>query len=196
VTSSPTGVSCGTTCETSFGYGTEVTLTAEPATGSTFSGWSGAGCSGTGSCKVTMTALREVTATFGLEQGTQSAQPGSSTSVEMSSTPSAPSAPVLSKLALKPRRFERKSKISFSLSAAATVKLEVLKKVKQKNGKTKAVKVGTPPQISGKTGANTVSFNGKLKRGALAPGKYTLRATATAAGLNSKPLTTAFEILP
>jgi hypothetical protein len=194
VTSSPAGVSCGTTCETSFAYGTEVTLTAQPATGSTFSGWSGTGCSGTGSCTVTMTALREVTATFGLEQTTQ---PGSSTSLETSSsTPPAPapSAPVLSKLALKPRKFERKTKISFSLSAPATVKLEVLRKVKKK-GKTKTVKVGTLPQVSGKAGANKVSFNGKLKGKALAPGKYTLRATATAAGLNSKPLTTAFEIL-
>src|SRR4030095_5918505 len=40
-----------------------VTLTATPAAGSTFAGWSGA-CSGTGSCTVTMSAARSVTATF------------------------------------------------------------------------------------------------------------------------------------
>ena len=43
--------------------GTSVTLTAAAATGSTFTGWSGA-CSGTGTCAVSMTAARSVTATF------------------------------------------------------------------------------------------------------------------------------------
>lgn len=43
--------------------GTTVTLTATPATGSTFAGWSGA-CTGTGSCVVTMTTNKTVTATF------------------------------------------------------------------------------------------------------------------------------------
>jgi len=63
VTSSPSGINCGTTCSTSFNSGTVVTLTATPATGSTFAGWSGA-CTGTGSCKMTMNAAESVTATF------------------------------------------------------------------------------------------------------------------------------------
>src|SRR4051794_19208226 len=42
----------------------EVTLAATAASGSTFSGWSSAGCSGTGSCKVTINADTTVTATF------------------------------------------------------------------------------------------------------------------------------------
>ena len=41
-----------------------MTLTATPATGSTFAGWSGGGCSGNGTCIVTMTAATTVTATF------------------------------------------------------------------------------------------------------------------------------------
>jgi hypothetical protein len=41
-----------------------VTLTATPAFGSEFTGWSGSGCSGTGSCVVTMSAAKNVTATF------------------------------------------------------------------------------------------------------------------------------------
>src|SRR5439155_65795 len=46
VTSSPAGISCGTTCSASFTSGTMVTLTAAPAAGSTFTGWSGGGCAG------------------------------------------------------------------------------------------------------------------------------------------------------
>jgi hypothetical protein len=44
--------------------GTNVTLTAEAASGYVFSGWSGEGCNGTGICAVTMSAARSVTATF------------------------------------------------------------------------------------------------------------------------------------
>ena len=56
-------ISCGATCSANVASGTAVTLTATPASGSTFGGWSGA-CTGTGSCVVTMTAARAVTATF------------------------------------------------------------------------------------------------------------------------------------
>jgi hypothetical protein len=66
VTSSPAGISCGTGCSTqsaSFANGTNVTLSAAPAGGSTFAGWSGA-CTGTGACTVSMTQARTVTATF------------------------------------------------------------------------------------------------------------------------------------
>ena len=56
-------INCGAACSVNLASGTTVTLTATPATGSTFGGWSGA-CTGTGSCVVTMTAARAVTATF------------------------------------------------------------------------------------------------------------------------------------
>jgi hypothetical protein len=64
VTSSPAGISCGSTCSASFGSGTGVTLTTSPAAGSSFTGWSGGGCSGTGACHVTLNATTTVTATF------------------------------------------------------------------------------------------------------------------------------------
>jgi hypothetical protein len=67
VTSSPAGINCGTTCSASFNQGTPVTLTASPAAGSTFAGWSGGGCSGTGTCTVTLTAATSVTATFQMQ---------------------------------------------------------------------------------------------------------------------------------
>ncbi len=66
VTSSPAGISCGATCSTTFTAGTSVTLTATPDAGSTFTGWSGA-CTGTGSCVVTMSTARTVTATFAVQ---------------------------------------------------------------------------------------------------------------------------------
>ncbi len=55
---------CPTVCTASFASGTVVALTATPADGSTFAGWSGAGCTGTGGCSVTMSAAETVTATF------------------------------------------------------------------------------------------------------------------------------------
>jgi hypothetical protein len=63
VTSAPTGINCGSTCSTSFSFNADVTLTATAATGSIFTGWSGA-CTGTGSCVVTMNAAKTVTANF------------------------------------------------------------------------------------------------------------------------------------
>jgi subtilisin family serine protease len=64
VTSSPAGIDCGATCTNSFGIGTQVTLTATPDSGSNFTGWTGGGCSGTGTCQVTISADTTVAATF------------------------------------------------------------------------------------------------------------------------------------
>ncbi|WP_237155056.1 InlB B-repeat-containing protein [Oryzibacter oryziterrae] len=64
VTSTPSGISCGASCSKSFASGTSVSLTASAAAGSDFAGWSGAGCSGTGTCTVSMTASKSVMARF------------------------------------------------------------------------------------------------------------------------------------
>jgi Divergent InlB B-repeat domain/FG-GAP-like repeat len=64
VTSNPAGINCGSDCSESYNGGTSVALSAIPATGSIFSGWSGSGCS-TGS--VTMNNSRNCTATFNAE---------------------------------------------------------------------------------------------------------------------------------
>jgi len=66
VTSNPAGISCQPTCSASFTSGQVVVLTAVAATGSTFAGWSGEGCTGTSTCSVTMSAAEAVTATFNL----------------------------------------------------------------------------------------------------------------------------------
>jgi hypothetical protein len=64
VTSSPAGIDCGATCSDSFAAGTQVTLSATADSGSTFVGWSGGGCSGTGVCTVTLNSDTTVTAAF------------------------------------------------------------------------------------------------------------------------------------
>lgn len=69
VTSTDGDIDCGATCAQSYATGTTVTLNAAPDTGSTFGGWSGGGCSGTGSCMVTMNSSQTVTATFTMTGG-------------------------------------------------------------------------------------------------------------------------------
>lgn len=66
VASNPVGISCGADCTENtenYASGTVVTLTATPDAGFVFNGWSGA-CTGTGTCQVTMTQTRDVTANF------------------------------------------------------------------------------------------------------------------------------------
>jgi hypothetical protein len=66
VTSNPSGINCGATCAYNFGQTNQVTLSANASDGSAFAGWSGSGCSGTGTCVVTMNSALGVTATFNL----------------------------------------------------------------------------------------------------------------------------------
>jgi len=63
VTSSPSGIDCGSTCTASYAKGTKVALTPVPDSGSIFTRWSG-DCNGTGPCKVTMSADKSVEAVF------------------------------------------------------------------------------------------------------------------------------------
>ena len=68
VKSLPSGINCGPTCSStaaSFYENEVVELTATPGKGSNFEGWSGGGCSGIGTCKVTMSAAKSVEAKFG-----------------------------------------------------------------------------------------------------------------------------------
>jgi hypothetical protein len=63
VSSTPTGISCGATCDAAFNSNTTVTLAAVPAVGSRFTGWAGA-CTGTAPCVVALAPATTVTATF------------------------------------------------------------------------------------------------------------------------------------
>jgi hypothetical protein len=64
-----TGINCGTDCSELYASGSSVTLTAIPAGGSSFAGWSGtgwngSGCQGTTGCTMTISSNTAVTATF------------------------------------------------------------------------------------------------------------------------------------
>jgi chitodextrinase len=66
VTSSPSGIDCGSTCSASYTSGASVTLTAAALNGATFAGWGGA-CASAGTsatCTVTMSAAQAVSASF------------------------------------------------------------------------------------------------------------------------------------
>lgn len=65
VVSTPAGIDCpGTRCVTAFVPDTPVSLTATPAAGSVFGGWSGGGCAGVGACTFALTAPASITAWF------------------------------------------------------------------------------------------------------------------------------------
>ena len=64
VVSNPGGINCGGSCAYAFTGGQSVTLTAVPAAGADFDGWSGACTGDSTTCTVTMSAARTATATF------------------------------------------------------------------------------------------------------------------------------------
>ena len=77
-------ITCPTTCSHTYAAGSQITLTPIPSSGSAFAGWSGGGCSGTGTCQLTLspdtaTTHTAVTATFNSVPAQQT--PGSPTPV-------------------------------------------------------------------------------------------------------------------
>jgi hypothetical protein len=67
------GAAAGPTCQATVAEGTQVTLTAAPADGSTFTGWGGNGvsCPANAPCSVTVSSSRTVTAAFEPSSGPQ-----------------------------------------------------------------------------------------------------------------------------
>ncbi len=82
-----TGINCGMDCTETVVHNTSITLTATPAVGSTFTGWTGGGCAGTGTCIVTMNFIKTVTAAFAISTYAVTPSAGANGSIN-------PSAPV------------------------------------------------------------------------------------------------------
>ena len=70
VSSVPAGIYCENDCTEDYSSNAGVVLSAQPYTGSVFTGWNGGGCSGTGSCNLTMTNDTTVSANFALAEST------------------------------------------------------------------------------------------------------------------------------
>src|SRR3989441_3000983 len=81
------GISCGTDCSEPYDRGTSVTLTAAPASGSAFTGWSGCDTVSGTTCTVTMSGARVVTATFDLQRFTLTADKAGLGSGTVTSSP-------------------------------------------------------------------------------------------------------------
>jgi hypothetical protein len=64
VTSTPSGIDCGSSCISRFDLGTAVELSTQNAPGYRHSGWSGGGCAGNGVCDLTLEADTTVTAVW------------------------------------------------------------------------------------------------------------------------------------
>ena len=64
VTSPDPGINCGATCDAWFAEGTNKVLTATPATGSRFVGWTGCDKPSGATCTMSITSDKTVTATF------------------------------------------------------------------------------------------------------------------------------------
>lgn len=90
ITSEPERIACPETCVASFARGTRVTLTADPADGSTFAGWSDPACPGTGPCELTIVGATTLQARFDPESGTPTLtvkKPGSGSGTVTSEPP-------------------------------------------------------------------------------------------------------------
>ena len=85
VASSPSGITCGSDCTENYASGTSLALSATPATGSTFTGWSGA-CTGTGGCALVVNATKNVTATFATSTPTTSTTASAQTTYPLTVT--------------------------------------------------------------------------------------------------------------
>jgi len=199
VTSSTGAINCGGTCAAAINYGGTVTLTASPASGSTFAGWSGAGCSGTGTCTVTMNAAQAVTAAFNaIPQPQPQPQPvqisgAGETHKKFRVSRSPELAQISKKLAPIGTTFK------FTLSGAATVRLDFTqpgagRKVagkcvaptKHNKHNAKCTLLAGSSTFSGHAGRNTVAFKGWLSHSEkLKPGHYTLVITAITPGVGT-----------
>jgi hypothetical protein len=162
IASTPAGIACPATCAAQYDSATSVTLTATPASGSTFTGWSGGGCAGTGTCSVPMSVDRSVIATFTTVTGGGTPPPpsGGATPTPPGSAPSC-TLRVSSARVLKPGRL----KLRFRCDQGAAVSVrgtvtERIPKTANKKARTKrfTVKAAHATATAGHDGTVTVTL--------------------------------------
>jgi uncharacterized delta-60 repeat protein len=200
VQSSPQGIDCGASCSGPFDDGSQVTLTATAAAGSAFTGWSGAGCSGTNACALTMNADQTVTATFNALPATPPPATAAATKPTISAVSASntifrvggSSTPLTGQASAK--HHKQGTTFAFRLDQAATVKIAIQAKargrrvgrscraasrrLRHKPPCTRTITVAALVR-SAHAGLNKVPFSGRIRGKALRPGHY--QATFTAA---------------
>ena len=207
VQSAPGGIACGAACSAPFDDGSAVTLTATPGAGSTFAGWSGGGCSGVGSCTLTMSGEQAVTARFDV---LPPSPPRLTALRESNSTFRAGRASTSLRGSTAKARHRRGTVFSFQLDKAASVKIAITHPTRGRRVGHRCV--AAAPRLRGKpscrrtvtvsaltrtarAGRNRVSFSGRLKRRALAPGRYRAIFTATDSAGSSAAKALQFRIV-
>jgi Tol biopolymer transport system component len=207
------GISCPPTCVRTYADATMVSLGATAVRGSTFAGWAGAGCSGTGPCTVSLSSDVQVRATFTLVP------------------------PVLSALTVLPRKFTltgRRVKgrcvpassrnrrqvacaraialgVSYRLSIPARVTVTIYRELAgrvssarcvpatrtTKTGRrcVRLISVGGRLIRASAAGANRFTFNGVIGGRRIRPGSYRVIATPSVNGTAGNAQTSNFQIL-
>jgi hypothetical protein len=160
VKSKAAGIECTASCSPSIAAGTKITLTAVPATGSTFSGFSGA-CSGNGPCKVQMSEAHSVTATFA-----------------KSPTPSKPTGVAVVAGKAKVKGGKAFVKVSCTGPASCRGSLRLSAKLK---GKSATIGSATFSLASGNSTTLKVKLSARAKRALKSAGK--LKARVSGAGI-------------
>jgi hypothetical protein len=116
-------------CAGSYPEGEEVTLAAAAASGSTFAGWSGGGCSGTAGCVVTIEEDTSVTATF-----TANVKPEETCATNASLCPPPPPPPPAEAKCVVPKLVKKTLRQAKSALKAAHCSLGKVTKPKKKKG--------------------------------------------------------------
>jgi hypothetical protein len=184
-TVSAPGISCPGTCSHFYADGTHVALTAAPATGSTFAGWSGA-CTGTGTCSVILNAFKNVTATF-------TANPATASGGVLGAAPASGSV-LLAGSTIAVQRREAAVKLACASTATCRGKLTLTAKIMTKKGDTRHTKRQTIGSAifsipAGKTLTIKLKLNG-AGRALLSAAHGRLNATLTILKTSPSPSNT------